>query len=153
MPPIRFVCRETLPFPPEAIAAQILQLENWPSFAGYGPLPGIISAQFERQTPEVVGTRIRVLNRDGSSHVEEIVEWNPRERLLLRFGDFTPPFSHLAQRMEEAWEFALVEQGVLVNRSFSIYPRAWWSWPLLWLISWLLKGAVARHLQIMKTAS
>lgn len=153
MRPIRFFCSETLPLAPQAIAAQILQLENWPKFAGFGPLPGIHSAEFEVQTPTVVGTRIRVQNRDGSSHVEEIVEWNPRERLLLRFGDFSPPFAYLAKSMEETWEFTPVEQGVQVKRSFAIYPRAWWSWPLLWLISWLLKGAVSRHLLIMQASA
>ena len=80
MKSITFSCEETLAMPPEEIARQILDLDLWPGFEGYGPLPGIRAAEFEARTPEVVGTRIRVTNTDGSSHVEEIVEWEPDRR-------------------------------------------------------------------------
>src|SRR3984893_12938810 len=75
MNPITFSCEETLPFAPEDIAQQILDLTKWPDFHGYGPIPGIKVAEFDLQTPGIVGSRIRVTNLDGSSHVEEIVEW------------------------------------------------------------------------------
>ena len=52
---------------------QILDLSKWPEFNGYGPLPGIREADFETKTDEIVGTKIRVTNRDGSTHVEEIL--------------------------------------------------------------------------------
>ena len=68
-------------------------------------LPGIKAAEFEARTPEVVGTRIRVTNTDGSSHVEEIVEWEPDRRLRLRMGEFSPPLSRLATGFDETWEF------------------------------------------------
>src|SRR3954468_8000109 len=96
MKPIRFACEETLSLPPEQIARQILDLSRWPEYRGYGVLPGIRSAEFERQTTEVVGTRISVANTDGSSHTEQIVEWEPGRRVRLRMGDFSPPLSHLA---------------------------------------------------------
>ena len=44
----------------------------------------------------MVGTRIRVTNTDGSTHVEEIVEWEPARRIRLRIGGFSPPLSRLA---------------------------------------------------------
>ena len=72
MKPITFACEEKLAVPPERIAEQILDLGLWPGFRGYGPLPGIRAAEFEARTPEVVGTRIRVMDTDGSVHVEEI---------------------------------------------------------------------------------
>jgi hypothetical protein len=87
MKPITFACHETLPLASEKIAEQILDVAKWPDFRGYGPIPGIKSAEFETRTPNVVGSRIRVTNLDGSSHVEEIVEWQPERRLQLQMGD------------------------------------------------------------------
>ena len=76
MKPITFSCTETLPLAPGDIAGQILDLDKWTAFTGYGVLPGIKAAVFAVRTPGVVGTRIRVTNTDGSSHVEEVVEWH-----------------------------------------------------------------------------
>jgi hypothetical protein len=64
---------------------------KWPDFNGYGPIPGIKVAEFEVQTPGIVGTRIRVTNRDGSSHVEEIVEWEPDDQLRLEIKELSAP--------------------------------------------------------------
>jgi hypothetical protein len=66
---------------PEEIAGRILDVSNWHSFRGYGPVPGVKSAVFESRAPGVVGSRVRVTNTDGSGHVEEIVEWRPGERI------------------------------------------------------------------------
>ncbi len=103
MKPITFSCEETLSQAPEQIAGQILDLAKWTEFKGYGVLPGIRSAEFEVQTPGIVGTRIRVTNTDGSSHVEEIVEWEPARRLRLDMKDFSPPVSRLATGFVETW--------------------------------------------------
>ncbi len=132
---------------PREIAAQILDLDRWTEFRGYGPLPGIRAAAFERSTPEVVGTRIRVLNTDGSRHLEEIRIWEPETRLQLRLQEFSPPLSRLALHMDEDWMFSLTDAGTEIVRSIEIVPRAIWAWPFLWCISWLLRGALRRHLQ------
>ena len=84
MKPITFTCEETLPLAPEDIARQILDLTKWPDFHGYGPIPGIKVAEFAIPTPGVVGSRTRVTSLDGSSHVEEVVEWQPDHRARLR---------------------------------------------------------------------
>ena len=105
MKPIRFTCEATLPQKPEEIASQIPDLNRWPEFNGYGPLPGIRVAEFETKTAEVVGTRIRVTNRDGSTHIEEIVEFEPTRRLRLHMHEFSPPMSRLAAAIDETWEF------------------------------------------------
>ena len=84
MKPITFSCTETLTLAPEKIAGQILDLANWTDFTGYAVLPGIKAAVYEVRTPGVVGSRIRVTNTDGSSHVEEIVEWHPDHSLRLQ---------------------------------------------------------------------
>jgi len=103
MEPIIFSCEENLPLAPADIARHMLDLNRWPDFHGYGPIPGIKTATFDRQTPGIVGTRIRVTNCDGSSHVEEIVEWQPTHRVQLQMKDFSPPLSRLATRFEETW--------------------------------------------------
>ena len=124
MKSITFSCEETLAMPPEEIARQILDLDLWPGFEGYGPLPGIRAAEFEARTPEVVGTRIRVTDTDGSSHVEEIVEWEPDRRIRLRMGGFSPPLSRLATGFDETFEFERTGERTRVVRRFELHPKS-----------------------------
>ena len=150
MKPIRFSCEATLPQQPEVIASQILDLSKWPEFNGYGPVPGIKQAEFETKTAEIVGTRIRVTNRDGSTHVEEIVEWEPTRRLRLHMYEFSPPVSRLAMAFDESWDFKQDGDQTHVVRSFEMHPKSAVTRPLLWLISFLLRRAIARHLEQMR---
>ncbi len=151
--PIKFSCETTLPLNPEKIASQILDLSRWPEFNGYGPLPGIKQAEFETKTAEIVGTRIRVTNRDSSTHVEEIVEWEPTRCLRLHMHEFSPPVSRLAISFDEAWQFERDGDLTHVVRSFEMHPRSALTRPLLWLISFLLKRAIGRHLEQMQNTA
>ena len=146
MKPITFVCKATLPLAPEDIANQILDVAKWPDFLGYGPIPGIKTAEFEIRTANIVGSRIRVTNLDGSTHAEEIVEWQPDQRLQLQMQDFSPPLSRLATGFIETWEFQRVGNDTKVLRSFEMNAKSIAAWPVLWLISIILKRAIARHL-------
>jgi hypothetical protein len=121
MKPITFACHETLPLAPEEIAEQILDVAKWPDFRGYGPIPGIKLAEFETRTPNVIGSRIRVTNLDGSSHVEEIVEWQPDRRLQLQMGNFSKPLSRLAASFVETWEFERAGNESVMNDLRSVY--------------------------------
>jgi hypothetical protein len=150
MKPIAFACTEVLPLAPEHIARQILDLANWCDFTGYGILPGIKAAVFEARTPGIVGTRIKVVNTDGSSHVEEIIEWEPDRRLRLDTKEFSPPLSRLATGFEEAWEFERLGDGTRVERSFKLYPKSFLARPALWLVSLFLRRAIVRHLRWMR---
>jgi len=150
MKPISFSCEETLPLAPEDIARQILDLTKWPDFHGYGPIPGIKTAVFDVQTPGVIGTRIRVANLDGSSHVEEIVEWQPDRRFRLEFKEFSPPLSRLATKFEEIWDFERTGGQTKVSRSFRLHAKSRPARCLLWMISFILKRAIARHLREMR---
>ena len=58
MKPIIFCCEDALTLLPKDIARQILDLDKWPEFQGYGLIPGVKSAVFDTQTPDVIGTRI-----------------------------------------------------------------------------------------------
>ena len=89
---------------------QILDVTNWMDFKGFGFLPGIKLAEFEVKTPDIVGSRIRVTNTDGSSHVEEIVEWQSDRRLKLHMNEFSPPLARLATSFEETWSFEIPPQ-------------------------------------------
>jgi hypothetical protein len=150
MTSIMFTCKATLPLAPGEIARQILDLTKWPDFHGYGPIPGIKAAEFEVQTPGIVGTRIRVTNLDGSSHVEEVVEWRPDHRIRLGMKEFSPPLSRLASEFEETWEFKRNGHGTHITRSFRLHARSRLARLLLWVISFFLKRAIARHLREMK---
>ena len=150
MNPITFTCEETLPLAPEEIAGQVLDLTKWPDFHGYGPIPGIKVAVFDVQTPGIVGSRIQVTNRDGSSHIEEIVAWQPDHRLRLHMKDFSAPLSRLATGFEETWEFKRTANGTHVTRSFRLHAKSALARLLLWGISFFLKRAIARHLREMR---
>jgi hypothetical protein len=150
MKPITFSCEETVGLVPAEIAQRILDLTNWPDFKGFAILPGIKAAEFEVRTPGIVGTRIRVTNTDGTSHVEEIVEWQPDHRLRLHMKSFSAPLSHLATEFQETWEFERVENATRVTRSLKLHAKSALAWPLLWLIAVFLKKAIAHHLRQMR---
>jgi hypothetical protein len=138
---------------PEQIADQMLDISRWSSFQGNAVLPGIRTAEFEVRTHEIVGSRVRVTNTDGSSHVEEIVKWEPDRQVRLHMREFSPPLSRLATGFYETWEFSRIGRDTRVSRSFELHATSRLSRPLLWLISILLKKAIARHLRQMRKFS
>ena len=150
MRPIRFSCTETLRLLPADIVGLILDPANWTGFKGYAVLPGIRAAEYEARTPGVIGSRIRVINTDGSSHVEEVVEWQPDRQLRLQMKGFSPPLSRLASGFEESWVFRRTDGATRVTRSFELHPKSRLARPVLWLISLLLKWAIARHLRELR---
>lgn len=135
---------------PNEIGAQILEIDNWASFRGYGPLPGIREARFRRRADTVVGTQIEVTNRDGSSHVEEIVHWLDTGGITLRMSEFSAPMSQFASHFVERWQFQALGEGFAVVRSFELHPTSRWGRLLLCLIAPLLRRAVDRHLDDME---
>jgi ribosome-associated toxin RatA of RatAB toxin-antitoxin module len=153
MKPVEFTCTAIIPEPAEAIAEQILQVERWPEFTGYGVIPGIQQAEFESRTPEVVGSRVRVTNTDGSRHVETIVEWQPGVGLRLHMTDFSPPLARLATDFDEIWSFEPVGKATRVTRQFRLHPKSALTRPAVWAMSFLLKRAIARSLQQMRASA
>ena len=149
MTPVTFQCQADLEVSPQTIAAQILEVANWSSFQGYGVLPGVREAVFETRTDAVIGSRIRVVNTDGSTHVEEITVWDPEYRLALRMADFSRPLSGLATHFDELWEFERGATATRVTRTFALHPRSYIGKVALWAISFLLRKAINRQLEHM----
>ena len=108
---------------PEEICTAFIDTNRWADFKGYSILPGIEKAHFENKTPELVGSRIKIRNTDGSSHVEEIIEWDVRHRIALRFQEFSSPLRHFATHFIEVWEFRQSTEGTDVSRSMAMYPK------------------------------
>ena len=147
MTPITIQATRPIPRPTGEIAAEIADLDRWPEFAGYGPLPGIARAEYEERPAGMTGARIRVHNRDGSSHVETVEVWQPPERIVLRLHDFTPPLSRFATHFREEWTFAPAAGGsTAVTRCLHLYPRSALARPALWLIARLMRRAITSHL-------
>ncbi len=147
---VEFTCTAVLPLPPRAIAEQILDVQAWTTFTGYGPIPGVESAEFEVRTPEITASRIRVTNGDGTRHVEEIMEWEPESRLRLRMQELPSPLAAMATSIDETWTFRQAGGETVVTRSFALHPRRWWAGMPLRMIAFFLKRAIDRQLRLMQ---
>lgn len=151
--PITFTCKHAIAVAPTAISAAIADVTRWPDFKGYGFLPGISRAEYEVQTSNMIGSRIRVHNTDGSSHCEEVYAWVADKRVAMKFCAFSPPVQSLATHFLEEWDFTPLGQATLITRSFSLFPKSRLTRPVLWFISFFLKRAVDRQLVEMAQAA
>ena len=142
---VRFSCRAEFAMSPEDVSARVIDVDRWSDFRGWGPLPGIRKAEFIEKTGGVLGSRVRVENTDGSTHVEEIAEWDPGRRVALRMDGFGPPLSRLAESFYETLDLEAAGGGTLMVRSFEMVPTGMMARPLLVVISWMLKKAVERQ--------
>lgn len=135
--------------PAGAICDQIADTASWSAFRGYGILPGVQRASYEKRTDGMVGSRIRVTNTDGSQHVEEIYQWVQGHEIGMRLQEFTAPLRALATHINEDWRFQAAPAGTLITRTIHMYPRHALARPALWLIAQLFRRAIARNLAEM----
>jgi hypothetical protein len=145
----RTVCDLEVRIPAETFFVRILDVESWTTFRGWGPIPGIRSARFRARTPEVVGSLIEVVNLDGSSHVEEVIEWQPVRRIVMRMAEFSPPLAGLASHFVESWSLEPSAAGTRVTRTFELHANSWRGRLVLPLVARLLGLASKRHLREM----
>jgi hypothetical protein len=131
---------------PQELCLEILDADRWSEFQGYAILPGIERAYFETKTSDWVGSRINVQNTDGSSHIEEIIDWDMGNRVALRLQDFNSPVQHLATHFVETWEFSPSAHGIEVARTMTLYPKNTLGWLMLIPISRFMKKAFEKHL-------
>jgi hypothetical protein len=129
----------------QEMCSALLDTERWSEFKGYSILPGIAHAHFETKTPDLVGSRIKVENTDGSSHVEEIIEWDVVNKVALRFQDFDLPLKRLATHFIEAWSFKKSNDRTEVTRTMTMFPKGMIGWLMLIPISRLMKKAFTEN--------
>ena len=131
---------------PQQLCTGFLDTERWPEFEGYLFLPGVQKAEVVLRTQDMVGTRIRVQNTDGSSHVEEIIEWDPARRIAVQFGEFQPPLSRLATHFVETWQFRETDQGTEITRGMEMVPKGMIGWLVLRMVAILMKKAFEKQM-------
>lgn len=153
MAPVSFACRRRTTTGLREIADGILDPENWSSFTGWGPLPGIRSARVITRTEGIVGTSFGVTDARGGMYTETITRWDVDSVLEIRMDGFARPLSGLATHFIERWRVEGGEadsSGVgggtrVVVRSFEMYPRSRIARPAVWLIGQMMRRAVDRH--------
>lgn len=131
---------------PQELQADFLDAARWSEFTGYLLLPGIRRAEFEFKTPQVVGSRIRVQNTDGSRHVEEITVWEA-DRIEVRFQGFQPPLANLSTHFIETWEFCPSADRTRVTRAMQMFPKSGLARIALLPIAYMMKKAFTKQLR------
>jgi hypothetical protein len=147
MQPIEIKIHGFIPKTSIEICTLFQETERWSEFKGYSILPGVKSAAFISRTPQMLGSRIQVHNTDGTSHTEEIIEWDVQRRVVLRMQDFGAPLKHLATHFIETWEFSPVPGGTDATRAMRFYPTGLPGWLALLPISRLMKKAFEANLR------
>lgn len=146
-----FTTCDEFPYPPSVIFGGIVDLTKWSAFRGYGPLPGIREATLPAGEQLGLGSRVRVLNTDGSVHHEVVRTFEPDRRYSVVM-ELSPPASYLMDRIEEDIELAETPTGgTRMTRTFTTFPRSLLTAPLVWLLTYgLLRKAVVRHNQLIQ---
>lgn len=121
---------------------------NFTTFTGYGPIPGILKARYETAGPPRLGAIRRVEKTDGSEHREEITVFEPPVRHTSRITGLGAPFSWLVREGSDDWAFRAEGPALtVVERTFSFELTTPLIAPVAWLILHLfMKEAVRRDL-------
>jgi len=147
MQAIKFELSKIVPKSSSEICFLISDVALWSEFEGYGILPGIKCAEYEKRTDNMLNSRIRVTNTDGSKHVEEILEWKIGKRIVMKLHEFRAPLKYLSTHFIEEWCFEQLEKNkTMVTRKFQIFPKSLITKPFMWLIALFFKKAIAVHL-------
>jgi hypothetical protein len=150
MNPIEFEVKKKIKNSAKKICDKVLDVTTWNSFDGHGLLPGIEKAEYEKRTDEIIGSRIRVKNSDGTQHLEEILEWEAGKKLIMKIHEFPSSLSYIATHFIEEWNFRKIGKNeTLVTRNFKLYPTSFLTRLLLGQIAALFEKAVEKHLDDM----
>ena len=146
MKPIEIQTYSLIKKSPQEICSYILDTNHWSKFEGYFFLPGIEKAEFEKRTEKIIGSSIKVHNRDGSSHVEEIIAWDVNRKVVLKFQEFNSPLKNFTTHFIEEWRFTVSGRETEIKRSMKMYPINLLGWIILKPISKLMKKALEKNL-------
>lgn len=147
MKPTTFTWKEIHKSAPAVLAKRILDLRRVREVGNESVVPGIASATFETRTADVVGTRIHVKSKDGTSYVEEVTEWEPERRVTLEVKEFSESMASSGYRFEESWEFQRLGNKTHVVRSLTVYDKSANTRPEPHQTSVNMSGAFSRHLR------
>lgn len=100
-----------------------------------------------------VPLRRRIVDRHHNPRLilQRLIQHQQEQPPTQRLGEFSAPLSHLATKFVETWEFVRVEGGTNVAWSFEMHAKLMATRPVLWLISFFVKRAIARHLQEIRS--
>jgi len=121
MKPITLKVKETHQSAPSVLAERILNPGRDRNFVGQDESPGILSATVEQRPAEVIGTRTRVTTDEGTSYIEEIVEWEPDKRVSVEVKEFSDSMASARFRFIESWEFERIDDKTKVIRSLTAF--------------------------------
>lgn len=130
---------------PNEVFDEFFRVENWKSFKGYGPIPGIREAKMVNATSSKIGTKFKVRNTDGSSHEETVMEFEANKTLVMKMHAFSAPLNKLASHFIEKWRIQIQAEKTYIERSFELYPKNLIGNIALRIISLFLKHAVKIH--------
>lgn len=119
---------------------------NFISFAGYGPIPGILHARYETPGPPRLGSIRRIQKTDGTEHVEEITVFERPSRHVSRITGFEAPFSWLVREGSDDWTFQGSGGLTVVERTFTFELTTVFVAPVAWVLMHFMKEAVRRDL-------
>jgi hypothetical protein len=132
--------------------AHIIDLDAWPTFRGFGPVPGIVEAKLVNGTTVGPGSRIRVTNTDGSVHHEVMQVFEHGRHVTIQM-ELTPPASYVMAGIEERVDVEAQGDGTRITRTFIVRPRWFFTAPIGWLIAHgFLHRAVVRHNEAVRAA-
>jgi hypothetical protein len=153
MNPIELEVHKNSTLSPKEICSIILDTSQWSKFEGYLFLPGIEKAEFEKRTDSVVGSKIKVHNKDGSTHIEEIIEWDENRKVAFKFQEFNSPLKNFATHFIEEWNFTILNSGTEIRRGMKMHPKNLLGLIILKPVSILMKKALKKNLEQLNRAS
>lgn len=128
--------------------------ENFVSFTGCGPIPGIVSARYVTGGAPASGSRRTILKTDGTEHHEEIVLFDRPRRHTSRVTGFGPPFSWLVRFADDDWVFIAANDVTLVERTFVLTLTSPIAAPVAFvLLHTFMRVALRRDLENIATKS
>ncbi len=130
---------------PDVVWAELTAIENMTSFVGFGPIPGIKSAAWLSGDGASLGAVRRVTNRDGSTHKEAIVEFEPGRCVEDRIYDFDSPVRFLLKEIRDRFVLASAGAGTRLERRVIFVAKGPWAWPATRLLSALFRRAAERQ--------
>ena len=149
MKPITFSCNDTLPLAPDDIARQSSTSPTGPTSTGTPCCPASRLRSSRSARPASSAPASESPTRTGRATSRRSWSGSPTAA-AAQMKEFSPPLSRLATGFEESWAFERVGNATRVTRTFELHPKSAFARPALWLISLLLRRAIARHLRQMR---